>query len=151
MRHAAQLGALALFAIVAGVSFVMQASVNARLRTGLASPNWAALISYAGGTLLMAAIVLLNRDGAVTAASLEKTPWWSWTGGLFGAVYVVIIIVLLPRLGTAALIALFVLGQMIASLAFDHFGWFGVPKHPVDAARIIGVVLLVAGVALIRR
>jgi len=63
----------------------------------------------------------------------------------------VLAILLLPRLGTAALIALFVLGQMIASLAFDQFGWFGAPKHPVDALRVLGAVLLVAGVVLIRR
>jgi transporter family-2 protein len=66
-------------------------------------------------------------------------------------VYVVIIIVLLPRLGTATVIALFVLGQMIASLAFDNFGVFGVPKHPADMTRIAGALLLVAGVFLIRR
>jgi transporter family-2 protein len=151
MRQAVQFGTLALFALVAGVSFVLQASVNARLRTALGSPNWAALASYAGGTVVMALVVLLARDGIPSAAAFRAAPWWSWTGGLLGAVYVVIIILLLPRLGTAALIALFVLGQMIASLAFDNFGLFGVPKQPIDAARIAGALLLVAGVALIRR
>ena len=151
MRQAAQFGTFALFAVVAGVSFVLQASVNARLRTGLGSPNWAALISYAGGTVAMALIVLATRDPLLSTAAIGKTSWLSWTGGLWGAVYVVIIIVLLPRLGTAAVIALFVLGQMIASLAFDHFGLFGVPKHPADATRIAGALLLIAGVVLIRR
>jgi bacterial/archaeal transporter family-2 protein len=151
MREAVGLGALALLAVAAGVSFVLQASVNANLRTGLNSPNWSALISYAGGTLVMALIVLAMRDPWPNGTAVAHTEWWSWLGGAFGAVYVVIIILLLPRLGTAALIALFVLGQMIASLAFDQFGWFGAPKHPVDALRVIGAVLLVAGVVLIRR
>ncbi len=151
MRQAVQLGTFALLAVVAGVSFVLQASVNARLRTGLASPNWAALISYAGGTAAMLLVVLAARDPWPSNGAAAKTSWLSWTGGLWGAVYVVIIIVLLPRLGTAAVIALFVLGQMIASLAFDHFGWFGVPRHSVDAPRVVGALLLVAGVVLIRR
>ena len=151
MRQAFQFGTLALLAIVAGVSFVLQASVNARLRTGLASPNWAALISYAGGTVAMVVVVLAARDPWISAEAIGKTSWWSWTGGLWGAVYVVIIIVLLPRLGTATVIALFVLGQMIASLAFDNFGVFGVPKHSADMTRIAGALLLVAGVFLIRR
>ncbi|MDB5071126.1 MAG: integral rane protein [Candidatus Eremiobacteraeota bacterium] len=151
MRQAVQFGTFALLAVVAGISFVLQASVNARLRTGLDSPNWAALASYAGGTIAMALVVLATRDPMLSTDAIQKTPWWSWTGGLWGAVYVVIIIVLLPRLGTAAVIALFVLGQMVASLAFDNFGLFGVPKHPADAARIIGALLLVAGVVLIRR
>ena len=151
MRQAVQFGTFALLAIVAGMSFVLQASVNARLRTGLGSPNWAALVSYAGGTVAMAFVVLATRDPWLSAAAVQKTSWFSWTGGLWGAVYVVIIIVLLPRLGTAAVIALFVLGQMIASLAFDNFGLFGVPKHPADLPRIVGALLLVAGVVLIRR
>ena len=151
MRQAVQFGTFALLAVVAGVSFVLQASVNARLRAGLASPNWAALISYAGGTIAMVLVVLAARDPWISAAAIGKTPWWSWTGGLWGAVYVVIIIVLLPRFGTATVIALFVLGQMIASLVFDNFGVFGVPKHPADMTRIAGALLLVAGVFLIRR
>jgi transporter family-2 protein len=151
MRQAVQFGTFALLAVVAGVSFVMQASINARLRTGLASPNWAALASYVGGAIAMALVVLAARDPAPPGAAIQATPWWSWMGGPLGAVYVVISILLLPRLGTAAVIALFVLGQMVASLAFDNFGWFGVPKHPADAARIVGALLLVAGVVLIRR
>jgi transporter family-2 protein len=151
MKQAAQFGTFALLAVVAGVSFVLQASDNTRLRTGLSSANWAALISYAGGTIAMALVVLATRDPWLSTAVIGKTSWWSWTGGLWGAVYVVIIIVLLPRLGTATVIALFVLGQMIASLALDHFGVFGVPKHPADVTRIAGTLLLVAGVVLIRR
>jgi transporter family-2 protein len=151
MQRAAGIGTMALLAVVAGVSFVLQASVNARLRAALDSPNWAALASYAGGTVVMVIVVLLARDAIPSAAMLRAAPWWAWTGGLLGAVYVVIIILLLPRLGTAAVIALFVLGQMIASLAIDNAGWFGVPKHPVDLARVAGAVMLVAGVVLIRR
>ena len=151
MRGALGFATLALLAVVAGVSFVLQASVNARLRTALDSPNWAALASHAGATVVMAAVVLLARHAWPSAAMLRAAPWWAWTGGLLGAVYVVIIILLLPRLGTAAVIALFVLGQMIASLAIDNAGWFGVPKHPVDFARVAGALMLVAGVVLIRR
>lgn len=151
MRALVQLAAPAILAVVAGISFVVQAGVNTRLRDVLGSPNWAALASYAGGTVAMVLVALVQRDPMPAASALVKAPWWSWLGGAFGAVYVVIIILLLPRLGTAALLALFVLGQMIASLAFDHTGAFGAPKHPVDAARVAGVVLLVAGVVLIRR
>jgi len=151
MRNVFGLAALAMLAVAAGASFVVQASVNARLRAELASPNWAALVSYAGGTVVMALVVFATREGWLPMAVAQRVPWWAWTGGLWGAVYVVIVIVLLPRIGTAPAIALFVLGQMIASLAFDRIGLFGVPRHPVDAARVFGTVLLVAGVVLIRR
>ena len=151
MRQVIQFGGLAALAAAAGMSFVLQASVNARLRSALGSPNYAALISYAGGTLVMAAVILAFREPLLASSAMIRAPWWSWTGGLCGAVYVVIIILLLPRLGTAPTIALFVLGQMVASLVIDNFGWFGVPRHSIDFTRAIGAMLLVAGVVLVRR
>jgi len=151
MRGVLQLAAFGALAVLAGISFVVQGGVNARLRGALGSPNWAALISYAGGTVVMALVVLAARDPAPALGAIARSPWWAWLGGLFGAVYVVIIILLLPRLGAAALLALFVLGQMLASLAFDQVGAFGTPRHPIDAVRVVGVLLLVGGVILIRR
>jgi transporter family-2 protein len=151
MWQAIQFSGLAVLAAFAGISFVLQASVNARLRSDLDSPNYAALISYAGGTLVMAAVILASREPLVTGSAVLRAPWWSWTGGLCGAIYVVIIILLLPRLGTAPTIAIFVLGQMLASLVIDHFGWFGVPRHSIDFARGVGALLLVLGVILVRR
>ena len=50
----------------------------------------------------------------------------------------------------AFFVALLVAGQMVASVAFDHFGALGLSEHPVDIPRLIGAVLLVVGVALIR-
>ena len=41
-------------------------------------------------------------------------------------------------------------GQSIASLAIDHFGWVGFPEHPISAGRLAGLVLLAAGVVLVR-
>jgi Putative inner membrane exporter, YdcZ len=55
-----------------------------------------------------------------------------------------------PYLSAATFFALFVAGQMLGSIAFDHFGLSGVPVHPVRAIRIAGAALLVGGVILIR-
>jgi transporter family-2 protein len=82
---------------------------------------------------------------------VARAPGWSWTGGLLGAFYVTAVVVLTPRLGVATTIALVVAGQMLASVAIDHYGLFGVPLRPVNAARGLGAALLVAGVVLLRR
>lgn len=78
-------------------------------------------------------------------------PWWAWSGGVFGALFIGLATVLVPQLGAAAFIALLVAGQMLASIAFDHFGWMGLAQRPLDGSRLIGVALLVGGVVLIRR
>jgi transporter family-2 protein len=47
-------------------------------------------------------------------------------------------------------IAAIIAGQMIGSVAFDHFGILNVPVHAVTAQRVAGVALLMLGVMLIR-
>jgi transporter family-2 protein len=48
------------------------------------------------------------------------------------------------------LFALLVTGQMAAAMVMDHYGLLGLPVHHVNAQRILGVLLLLAGVTLIR-
>jgi transporter family-2 protein len=134
----------------AGVSFVFQQAVNANLRGEIGSPWWAGFISYLGGTLAMLAAIAVLREPWPTAAAMSRASWMSWTGGLFGAIYIAISILLLPRLGAALVVALIVLGQMLGALAFDHFALLGVPENPISLTRLAGAALLVAGVVLIR-
>jgi len=47
-------------------------------------------------------------------------------------------------------LALIVVGQMLCSLVFDHFGLLGVPQQPASLTRLGGAALLILGVALIR-
>lgn len=150
MAELLRLFGLGLLAVGAGVSFVVQQAVNATLRSELASPAWAGFVSYLGGTIAMLAVIALSRDPLPAWGAVARSSWWSWSGGVFGAAYIVIAILLLPRLGAATVVALIVVGQMLASLAFDHFALFGLAQHPADATRILGAVLLIAGVVLIR-
>jgi bacterial/archaeal transporter family-2 protein len=144
-----QFSAFALLAVAAGASFVVQGVANSRLSVGLDSTYWAAFFSYLGGTIVMLAVIAATRT-AWPGEALARPPLLAWTGGFWGAIYVVAIIVLMPRLGAATVIALLVTGQMLSALAFDNFAALGLPQQPVDLSRVIGAVLLVAGVVLIR-
>jgi transporter family-2 protein len=135
---------------VAGVSFVIQQAVNADLRASIGSAAWAGFISYLGGTVCMLVLALVLREAVPAMPDIHRSHWWAWTGGLFGAVYIAISIFLVPRLGAAFFVALLVAGQMVASVAFDHFGALGLAEHPIDVPRIVGAMLLVIGVVLIR-
>jgi transporter family-2 protein len=139
-----------LVAFGAGLSAVFQTALNGNLRLEIGSPWWAGLISYVGGTTVMALMVLVMREPMLTGAEVQRSHVLSWTGGIFGAIYIAAAILLLPRLGAATLIGLVVAGQMFGSLAFDHFGLFGVPVHPLNALRLSGAALLIVGVVLIR-
>ena len=139
-----------LLAFGAGVSFVFQQAVNATLRVEIASPWWAGFVSYLGGTIAMLLMAVLLLQPLPSTQTIYRSHWFSWTGGVFGAIYIAISILLLPRLGAATVIALIVAGQMIGSLAFDHFGLLGVPVHPLNMFRLAGAALLVLGAILVR-
>ena len=134
----------------AGVSFVIQQAVNADLRASIGSAAWARFVSYLRGTVCMLVFALVLREAVPAMADIHRSHWWAWTGGFFGAVYIAISIFLVPRLGAAFFVALLVAGQMVASIAFDHLGVLGLSEHPIDLSRLIGAVLLVAGVVLIQ-
>lgn len=138
-------------AVAAGVSIVIQQVLNTNLRTALNSAAWSGFASYAVGLACMALLALALRDPLPSMATAARIPWWGWAGGLFGALFIGLAIVLVPQLGAATFIALLVAGQMLASVAFDHFGWMGLAQRPLDGPRLIGVALLVGGVILIRR
>ena len=57
---------------------------------------------------------------------------------------------MVPRLGAATVLALVVLGQMVASLILDHFGLLGLAQHPVTPKRMLGAIFLIFGVVVIR-
>jgi len=61
---------------------------------------------------------------------------WAWSGGVFGAIFIVLSIITVPKPGGAAYIAILVTGQMIAALAVDHFGWLGIPERHIDLPRL---------------
>jgi transporter family-2 protein len=70
---------------------------------------------------------------------------------VFGALFIGLSIVLVPKLGAATFIALLVTGQMLASVTADHFGWLGLVQRSLDMPRLAGIALLIGGVILIRR
>jgi transporter family-2 protein len=137
--------------VLAGASIVLQQALNANLRFELNSAIWAGVMSYVVGLACMLLLVIAWRDPIPSVVAAARIPWWAWTGGLFGAIYIALAVILVPQLGAATFVALLVAGQMLASIAFDHYGALGLAQRHIDLPRMIGVALLVAGVVLIRR
>ena len=137
-------------ALGAGVSVAVQQVLNGALRTALGSPAWAGFVSYLVGLVTMIVVLLALGERLPSWKAVAATPWWTWSGGAFGGVFILLMILLLPSLGAATLIALVVAGQMATAITLDHFGAFGLASHPVSLSRLAGATLLIAGVILIK-
>src|SRR6201989_484276 len=137
-------------AVAAGISVIVQQALNANLRAALGSAAWSGFTSYLVGTICMVLLAVALRDPMPSATVAARVPWWAWSGGLFGAVFIALAILLIPKIGAATFVALLVTGQMLAALALDHFGLLGVPVQPATLVRMAGAGFLVLGVVLIR-
>ena len=140
-----------LIALVAGAMMPTQAATNNKMASVVASPILAALISFAVGTAALVAYALLSGETLASLAQARNAPPIAWIGGFLGAFFVAAAVMLVPRIGVAMTFSLIIAGQMIVTLIIDHFGLLGVPIKEVSCARIGGILLITAGVVLIRR
>jgi len=140
----------ALLVLLAGAMTAAQPPTNAVLARESGSVMFAALLSFAVGTLVLIAVVLATQVRPALAP-LRDVPWWAWAGGFYGAFFVAVGAYAAPRLGIASLITIAVAGQLVAALVIDHFGAFGLARAPISPGRILGILLVLAGVVLVRR
>lgn len=137
--------------IAIGFSLASQAGVNSQLRLALSSPVQAAFISFLIGTIILGTISLIQGDSWFKPNSFSEIPWWAWLGGLFGAFNIAMAVFLAPKLGALTLAISIVCGQIIASLMLDQNGWLGYPKIELSLPRILGALLIIAGVFLVAK
>lgn len=137
--------------LAGGVGLAVQVAVNSRLRFSVQDPILSALISFFVGGMALLLIYATGVIGRGRLGDLGAIPWWAWIGGLFGAFYVTVSIVALPRIGAALVIGCAVVGQLVGGLVLDNFGWLGVPKAPINSWRVAGAILLIIGFLLMQR
>lgn len=137
-------------AFAIGVLMPLQAAINNDLRGLLGgSVALATMISFAVGLLTMA-LLSLAADGRWSGLQqLPQAQWWQLLGGVMGAAIVFGGIVLVPRIGLAGMTALIVAGQLCASLLFDRQGFLGLAQHGLTPPRVLGTLLVLAGVLLV--
>ncbi|HEY1186695.1 MAG TPA: DMT family transporter [Gemmata sp.] len=141
----------ALLAMGAGACIALQASANGNFRKNLGDNPLAAMYLSICGTILTATFaVLLLRPTIPSLAAVRGTPWWNWIGGPLGALIVLAGAALAPRLGAALFIALVVGGQLLCSLALDHFGLMGLNEQALTPGRVLGAALVVVGVLCVK-
>lgn len=146
-------GLALILAVGAGALVGMQAPINSRLGRAVGGVQ-AATVSFLVGTVALVLVLAIARGevgGFGGIADIGRAPWWAFVGGLLGAAYVTVAIFAVRKLGASGLTAAVIGGQLAISVAIDRFGLLGVAKQSVGWQRVLGLVLLAAGVALVVR
>lgn len=131
-----------------GIAVAVQPSINWRLAQKVGAIE-SSCISFAVGTLALLALVLISGRGNLRG--IGEADWWELTGGLLGAFFVTLTIVVVPRIGTASAMAATITAQLVTGLLLDQFGLFGLRAVPLDGKRALGATLLLIGAGLVFR
>lgn len=138
--------------ILAGMLLAIQIAVNGQLGKVLHSSSHAALVSFFVGTITLIMIVGL-KDRSYTNIKepfKQSAPWWIWIGGILGGSYVLINVFLVNQIGNGQTVVLALFGQITGSLLVQQFGLFNSIKNRIQPLQIIGLMVMIAGVILIR-
>jgi transporter family-2 protein len=147
------LGAVWLYPIilVAGALQAWGPPMNGALRSALANPWLASLISFLPVIAFLICLVLCVPRPLPTLAGISAMPWWAPLGGLVGSFAVIAGLLFVTKVGAGAFAGLTITANILMSLAIDKFGWFGMEVHPLSGWRMLGAALMVSGITLIAK
>ncbi|MGG2952090.1 DMT family transporter [Geobacillus stearothermophilus] len=92
------------------------------------------------GTIVLFLVQLFFGKGELLA--MFSTPKWQLTGGILGAFYVFVMVLIVPKVGVANSLAAVIAGQLVMSSIIDHFGLFGGQRIPFDMTRLAAIACL---------
>lgn len=137
-------------ALVAGIANAVQGGTNATLAKSLGQPFAAGLVVALGtGTTLLLTGLVTGRFGLPGLAQAAQVPAWAWFGGCLGALVVLSQFFAAQQIGAAPFLAILVTAGVATSILLDHFGWIGFAVHAATPWRIVGGLLMIAGVTLV--
>lgn len=145
---------LALWQLLAVMSGCLSASITgayAQLASAVGNPVQATTVAFFVATMVLLLLCVCNGSVRLVGKAFSSDyPWWMWTGGLCGAMIVFGNAWLVPKVGVGVFAMALLVGQLSLSMLMEHRGWLGAPRKSISWLQIVGILLMLGGVALIR-
>jgi transporter family-2 protein len=138
-------------ALITGALIPIQAATNTAFSKNVGSSSATGLMVFIVALVSMILFALLTRTPIPDKQQLAAAPAYSYLGGIIVATYVVMITMLVPKIGVGTAIGLIVTGQILAAVTIDHFGLFNTVVRAISVTRLLGMLLMIAGVYLVMR
>ena len=149
--HGARLWLLRAFGVLMGMGSATQTAVNGQLALALGNTVHASQISLGVGLLFLLALVLaLPGERRALATGIAPGPWWMWFGGFLGVFFVLGGAALSPILGTGTTVIGSLTGTIVCGQLLEIFGIGTGTRTRPTPARLLGLALVLAGVAMVR-
>lgn len=128
--------------VFSGALIAVMLMVNGVLAGNLGNYTSTVLIHVVGLVTIVAVL-------AVTRSRIKipkGIPIYLFSAGVIGVFTVLFNNIGFIALGASLTIALGLLGQTLASILIDHFGWFGLPKMKFVKKKYFGLALIAMGI-----
>jgi bacterial/archaeal transporter family-2 protein len=132
--------------LIGGIAVGIQSPIAGTMGQKIGGTASSVIVHLSG---LIFSLVLLVLRGGEKIRDWHTLPWYMLCAGIFGLILYQSINVTLPRLGATTMLALIIIGQLLTGIVLDSFGWLGVTARPIEATRLIGIVILLVGGYLI--
>ncbi|MFB9986272.1 DMT family transporter [Bacillus benzoevorans] len=136
---------LPLLALIGGMGLAAQGQINGGLGRKIGVIE-SAFMNFAVGTLVLLLILIFFGNGNISAVT--TVPKWQIIGGLLGSFFVLIQVLVVPKIGVSTTFIAVIVGQIILSVIIDHFGLFGGNRFPIDKQKMIAILLMLAALFL---
>ena len=137
----------AAWSVLAGAGIPLIGVLNSGVARSVGNPYAATAIMFAIAALIALGLAL-PLYGHPTIAQLGSAPPISYGAGLLIGFYGLSATIIIPRLGAASFIAFILVAQLLTSAAVDQFGMFGMVRRPIDITKMVGLIVIVAGIAV---
>ncbi len=137
-----------LIAIIGGFAVTLQSQFMSVLTRDVGTIE-SVFITYGSGGIIIGLMMLAMRGGNLAAAT--QVPWYALTSGIVGLVIVGAIGYSTARLGLIVPLSIILAVQYLTLALVDHYGWLGASVRPLDFTRVIGIIVMLAGLLLIMR
>ena len=129
-----------LLALIAGALVGVQRALNGQINEHSQNSYTTSLLNFITGTSFLSLfIIILIVLGRVELQPLPAGPWWIYTGGVIGVIYIAATSLIVQHLGVLTFTLFSVGGQLIASLLLDIYS-------PTQGVSVSGY--LVSGIAM---
>ena len=133
--------------IFLGVILAVHLAMNGKVGSVLNNPRVGNALFWCIGALGALMIGLSGwRAGALEP--IKQVHPALLTAGVLGACLVFAIAWLIPQVGAGPVMITLLAGQVMGGLILSHFGWLGSPVEPITLTKLLGVAVMIGGVAL---
>lgn len=135
-----------ILAVIIGALLTVMVMINSALSV-LSGQTISVFFVHLTGFLTISLIIPFSKR-KTTVLKGEKIPFYLYTGGVLGVVIVFSNNICFEALGASLMIASCMAGQTIGAMVIDTTGFLGVKKYPLDLRKIIGIIIMFIGIAV---